>query len=175
VATRHLHPEQQGGRAPDLPRETILRELRHEDLEPALEIERRVFSNPWGAAAFRSFLRPGPSFSRVAVVEDRLAGYALGWCAGGQAELMNLAVDPRWRRVSIGSSLLRWTLETCASRGASEIFLEVRVSNAAAQRLYRRHGFEPCGRRRHYYTNPREDAVVLRAPLPPEGGGAAGA
>jgi ribosomal-protein-alanine N-acetyltransferase len=128
-------------------------------------LERRAFSTPWDASAFRVFLRPGATFSRAAIAGGRVVGYALGWCAPPQAELMNLAVDEAWRGRSIGSVLLAWALETCGRRGARELFLEVRVSNEVAQRLYRRHGFELRGRRRDYYANPREDALVYRALL----------
>lgn len=141
------------------------RRLRESDLPEVLAIERRVFNTPWGAGAFRVFLTAGFAFSRVALSGGRVVGYALGWCAGREAELMNLAVHPEWQGRSLGSTLLRWTLATCARRGAAEIYLEVRPSNERAQRLYRRHRFELCARRRDYYRNPREDALVLRRAL----------
>jgi ribosomal-protein-alanine N-acetyltransferase len=135
------------------------------DIESLTALERGTFSTPWDPSAFRAFLRPGPAFARVALAGDEVVGYALGWCAPPEAELMNLAVDAGRRGRGIGSALLAWVLETCGRRGARELFLEVRLSNEAAQRLYRRHGFQVCGRRRNYYANPREDALVLRAAL----------
>ena len=151
-------------------RPPTLRPFQERDLPAVLAIERQVFSNPWSEEAFRPFLEDGSAFSQVALVGRELAGYTLGWCVAPEAELSNLAVDPRWQRRSVGCVLLRWTLETCARRGASEVFLEVRASNGPAQRLYRRHGFEELGRRRNYYGNPREDALVYRARI----GGAVG-
>lgn len=151
--------EERTGSSPDV----ALRAFMAGDLGAVTTLERRVFSTPWETDAFRAFLRPGPAFARVAVANGEIVGYALGWCAPPEAELMNLAVDPRCRGRAIGSRLVRWVLVACAGRGAREIFLEVRVSNEAAQRLYLRHGFEVCGRRRDYYADPREDALVYRA------------
>jgi ribosomal-protein-alanine N-acetyltransferase len=165
MATRVRAPEPQEALTP-----VAYRALQPHDLAGVTALERRIFSTPWDETAFGTFLRPGPAFARVAVAGDAIVGYALGWCAPPEAELMNLAVDERWRNRGIGSALLAWTLEACAGRGAREVYLEVRLSNWPAQRLYERHGFEPYGRRRNYYANPREDALVLRArvaPLPP--------
>ncbi|MFN2432202.1 MAG: ribosomal protein S18-alanine N-acetyltransferase [Gemmatimonadota bacterium] len=142
------------------------RELRAGDVPQLVAIERGVFATPWDSQAFDAFLGRGPWFSRVALAGREVVGYALGWCAAGEAELMNLAVAPSHRRRALGADLLRWTLGTCAARGARSVSLEVRASNAAAQRLYRRHGFEAVGRRRGYYQNPREDALLFRARLP---------
>lgn len=175
-----VRPSDRAG-APTVPPGFAFRELAATDLEALIAIERRLFQTPWDEAAFRAFLGGGLAFSQVAVarpghagndasghrgaVEGVVAGYALGWCVGREAELANLAVDTLWQRRSLGSALLAWTLATCARRGAADLFLEVRASNLAAQRLYRAHGFELHARRRGYYANPREDALVMRARL----------
>lgn len=154
-------------------REPAFRELRAGDLEAVGALERRIFPNPWEPEAFEEFLSADSAFSRVALADGVVVGYALGWCAGGEAELMNLAVAPGWRRRSLGGELLAWAMRRCARRGARRIFLEVRASNDAARRLYERHGFRLAGRRRGYYANPREDALVLVAdlrPAPPRAG-----
>lgn len=145
--------------------EVEFRPLRGGDLQDVLAIERRLFSNPWDESAFRIFLRDGPSFSRVALIAGEPAGYALGWCGRGEAELMNLAVDSRRQGLGIGSLLIAWALAECARRRADEMFLEVRASNERARHLYELHGFRQCGRRRGYYSNPSEDALILRASL----------
>lgn len=107
------------------------------------------------------------TFSRVALVGGEVVGYVVGWCAAGEAELMNLAVAPGWRRRSLGAELLDWAMRRCGRLGARRMFLEVRASNEKARRLYERHGFRQAGRRRGYYANPREDALVLAADLAP--------
>src|SRR5580704_15850431 len=80
---------------------------------------------------------------------------------------MTMAVTPsRWGQ-GIGSALLRALLSEAASRGCAEVFLEVRVDNPRAQRLYRRHGFADAGLRRGYYQPSGTDALVMRRPLDP--------
>jgi ribosomal-protein-alanine N-acetyltransferase len=142
-----------------------LREFRESDLIEVVAIERRLFANPWPAASFRRFLNDTAALARVAIVEGTLVGYAFGWCVGEEAELGNLAVDPAWQRRSIASSLLEWFLEACRRRGVQAVFLDVRASNEPAKRLYQLHGFHEFGRRRFYYSKPREDALIYRAIL----------
>jgi ribosomal-protein-alanine N-acetyltransferase len=88
-----------------------------------------------------------------------------------EAELANLAVDPSRRGTGVGAALLQAFLERVeAEPPLPAVYLEVRASNAAAQRLYARAGFVPAGVRRDYYERPREDALVLRRPPGPVGG-----
>lgn len=91
----------------------------------------------------------------VAEREGTIAGFAV-WRAlpGGEAELLNLAVDPGLRRRGIATLLLE-------AAPAPRVWLEVRASNAAAIALYSKLGFRPCGRRRAYYTQPVEDAILM--------------
>jgi ribosomal-protein-alanine N-acetyltransferase len=84
--------------------------------------------------------------------------------------VLNLAVAPELRRQGIGRMLLRAGLAAFAARGAEEVFLEVRQSNAAAQQLYQELGFQAVGLRRGYYRNPRESALVLRLGLTADAG-----
>ena len=145
--------------------EVRLRRLRPDDLPEVLRIERASFSVPWSETTFRNlFLHPDADLL-AAEVADRLAGYAIVWTVGDQAELGNVAVAPEARRQGIGERLVRAALAAARRRGAREMFLEVRESNVGAQALYRRCGFEVVGRRRRYYTHPTEDALVMRRPL----------
>jgi len=83
----------------------------------------------------------------------------------GTGEVLNLAIDPNRRRQGIARALLDEGLEELGSRGATEVFLEVRESNRPAQLLYKDAGFRPVGMRAKYYRNPSEDALVLRLGL----------
>jgi ribosomal-protein-alanine N-acetyltransferase len=105
----------------------------------------------------------------VAEVDQVVVGYLVAREAGGSGEILNLAVDPSFRRGGIGRALLDAGLAALRRRGAEEIFLEVRESNFAAQALYLGAGFRPVGQRAGYYRNPLEDALVLR--LGPTPGG----
>jgi ribosomal-protein-alanine N-acetyltransferase len=126
-------------------------------------LERRCFSDPWSERSFGEALVVSSTFVLVAEgVRGGVAGYFVGHVAVGSAEVLNLAVAPEARRRGLGRELLEAGLLELAARGADEVFLEVRESNLAAQALYRDYGFVEVGRRRDYYTRPRESALVLR-------------
>jgi ribosomal-protein-alanine N-acetyltransferase len=128
-------------------------------------IERQAFGDPWSEASFRESLGAAWSFGLVAEEEDRIVGYLIAREAVGTGEILNLAVDPSYRRSGIARALLDAGLAVLRQRAVDEVFLEVRVSNEAAQALYRGAEFRPVGRRRAYYRNPVEDALVLRRAL----------
>ena len=128
-------------------------------------IERRAFGDPWSEASFRESLAAAWSFGLVAEQEGDVVGYLIAREAAGTGEILNLAVDPPYRRGGIARALLDAGLAVLRQRAVQEVFLEVRVSNEAAQELYRGAGFRVVGRRRAYYRNPVEDALVLRRPL----------
>jgi [ribosomal protein S18]-alanine N-acetyltransferase len=95
----------------------------------------------------------------VAVWDSQIAGFLVSREVGqGEREILNMAVDPSRRRLGIGGMLVRNEL----ARSAGAWFLEVRESNAAAINLYKSLGFSPSGRRKEYYQNPIEAAIVMR-------------
>ncbi|MGK7313567.1 MAG: ribosomal protein S18-alanine N-acetyltransferase [Candidatus Longimicrobiales bacterium M2_2A_002] len=140
----------------------VIRPMEPGDLDAVLAIERTSFAVPWTPSTFRSLLKRHGSGLWVAVAGGRVAGYAVVWAVLDQAELGNVAVAAGHRRQGIASRLVDTVVEWLRERGVRELFLEVRESNEAAQRLYAAHGFERVGRRKGYYTRPREDALVLR-------------
>lgn len=139
----------------------------HRDLRAVAAIERVVFPDPWSHGMFVAHLRYGPPemFVIAEGADGELLGYALTRTVLDEAELLNIAVAPAARRRGIGVALLRAAMETCRAAGAEWMLLEVREANVAARALYERHGFTPVGRRAGYYHSPREDAIVMRAPL----------
>ena len=76
-------------------------------------------------------------------------------------EIVNVAVDPAFRREHLGSRLLEAVLQEARAQGAKQIFLEVREGNAPARGLYEKYGFRPIARRKHYYDHPVENAIVM--------------
>jgi len=98
----------------------------------------------------------------VAELEDRIVGYAACWTVIDQSELGNVAVVPDARGRGVGGALVETVIERVKERGAHELFLEVRESNGVAQSIYRNRGFTVVGRRRSYYAQPTEDALVMR-------------
>jgi ribosomal-protein-alanine N-acetyltransferase len=154
-----------------------LRGMISADLPAVLDLERELFSDDaWTREMFASELggRSSGRYYLVAEEDGQVAGYA-GLLApvsrqarrgpGAQADVLTMAVAPsRWGQ-GIGSALLEALLAEAAHRGCAEVFLEVRVDNPRAQRLYRRHGFADAGLRRGYYQPSGTDALVMRRPV----------
>jgi ribosomal-protein-alanine N-acetyltransferase len=134
------------------------------DLGAIAEIEAVSFPDPWSYHMFRAHL--GDLFM-VAEDGDTPGGYLVGMVVGAEAEILNVAVAPMHRGRGIGRALVTAALDACETRGVQSVYLEVRVSNVAARRLYAGSGFREMGRRRGYYDHPREDAVVMRRDLGP--------
>jgi [ribosomal protein S18]-alanine N-acetyltransferase len=145
--------------------DTRIRLLRGTDLPRVIEIEEQCFSTPWRESTFRSLLRRLDTDMIGAVQGERLVGYAVAWTVVDQSELGNVAVAPEARGTGIGRLLVRAMVERLRYRGTAECFLEVRESNQVAQALYRSYGFELVGHRRAYYSDPTEDALVMRLRL----------
>jgi [ribosomal protein S18]-alanine N-acetyltransferase len=143
-----------------------IRRMTAADLPAVLAIEAESFTMPWSEATYEGLLRRSDADLFLAEGEGEVLGYAALWAVLDQGELGNLAVAPARRGRGVGTRLLRTVFQYARERGVRELYLEVRVSNTAAQRLYARHGFEVVGRRRGYYAEPPEDALVLRRLLP---------
>ncbi|HEY8552262.1 MAG TPA: ribosomal protein S18-alanine N-acetyltransferase [Thermaerobacter sp.] len=141
------------------------------DLPGVLAIERRSFPTPWSERAFVSELRDNLYADYIVARHDgRVVGYAGMWCILDEAHVTTIAVDPEFRGRGVGDRLLTALEERALRYGCRRMTLEVRVSNHVAQRLYRRHGFRPCGIRRGYYVDNGEDAIVMwRDRLDPPG------
>ncbi len=136
------------------------------DLEAIARIETESYSNPWHPDSFGSLLRRDRARLLVAEVPaGGVVGFAVFWWVMDQAELANLAVENGYRGRGIGGALLDRVLAEAAAVGAGTIFLEVRVSNDDARRLYTGRGFTRISIRRGYYQNPKEDAWILARAL----------
>ena len=136
-----------------------------DDVAAVAELEALAFSTPWRADTFRTLLaRPGAEL-HVIEADGELAGYAVLWCILDQGELANIAVREALRGRGLGGILLDHVLAVARVRGVKRLFLEVRLSNGAATRLYDSRGFKEIGLRKDYYERPREDARVLEKRL----------
>jgi [ribosomal protein S18]-alanine N-acetyltransferase len=146
----------------------VIRRATTADLTDVAAMERVCYPDPWPPSAFASLPdNPRVFFAVMRDVRNRLAGYAIAWHVLDEGELANLAVAPDVRRQGIASALLSAVIDDAATRGTSQIFLEVRESNAAARALYSARGFDEVGRRKGYYRLPVEDALILRRTLTP--------
>jgi ribosomal-protein-alanine N-acetyltransferase len=137
-----------------------IRQLSYSDLPAVISIERRSFPTPWSLAMFVLELSK-PSGICLAAVDDRgrLAGYLVCSRYDTVWHLMNVAVDPDSRRQGIATRLINHLFEE--GGGASPYTLEVRVSNREAILMYEQFGFRSAGRRRGYYHDNGEDAVIM--------------
>jgi [ribosomal protein S18]-alanine N-acetyltransferase len=124
-------------------------------------IEQEVFADPWSTQDFRDCVASDAIFL-VGERADKIAGYVVALDAADEGDILNLAVVPGGRRHGLGRALVQHVLEALSSRGARQIYLEVRESNGSARALYTAQGFKEVGRRKEYYRRPVEDAIVLR-------------
>ncbi|MGB0909456.1 MAG: ribosomal protein S18-alanine N-acetyltransferase [Nitrospirales bacterium] len=147
-----------------------------DDLDELESLENRTFSVPWSRKAFEAELN-GNEFSYIYIarggdsigelsstrqsVSPRMVGYICVWVVFEELRFMNIAIEADMRRRGIASKLLRKSLDVGINQGGQRALLEVRVSNEAAQALYMHFGFTSYGSRRHYYTNPNEDAMLM--------------
>ena len=139
-----------------------LRRLEAEDLDAVEAIERESYRTPWSRSMFDAELRKPSSLALGAFgAADVLVGYAFVSRYVDAWHVMNVAVAPDWRRRGIASMLLESLFRATASDDRRGYTLEVRVSNVGAIRLYERLGFRGRGIRRAYYTDNREDALIM--------------
>jgi ribosomal-protein-alanine N-acetyltransferase len=140
-----------------------LRRLQMRDLNAIERIERASYPTPWSRSMFASELAKSSSICLGAfeLDSDELVGYLVISRYVDAWHVMNVAVSPDHRRRGIGTTLLEQLFELTAGRGRRGYTLEVRVSNRDAIALYERLGFKPRGVRRGYYTDNREDALIM--------------
>ena len=141
--------------------EVELRRLELRDLNAIEEIERSSYPTPWSRSMFASELAKPSSLCLGAFEQERLIGYLIISRYVDAWHVMNVAVRPEQRRQGIASLLLNRLFELTADDGRRGYTLEVRVSNRHAIQLYERLGFEGRGIRRGYYTDNREDALIM--------------
>lgn len=158
------------------------------DIQEVMAIERLSFPTPWPRGAYRYEIHRNPRayyfvvrpqeegeaqcgkprwglLARFRSTDQRppVVGYGGYWRSAREAHISTIAVHPRLRRKGIGQLILMAMIEKARSIGADHMTLEVRASNLVAQSLYRKYGFQVVGRRRRYYSDNNEDAVVMAA------------
>ncbi len=125
-------------------------------------METRSFVDPWAPEALEQELTPDRlRLPLVAETSGRVAGYLMAWKIVDQLHLLNIATDPDFRRLGVGTALLRTATELAQNMGLVEITLEVRESNQEARAFYFKHGFAARGRRKSYYVDNGEDAIIM--------------
>ncbi len=161
----------------------VVEPMRMDDVPQVMAIERESFPLPWPERAYRYELNQNQNSHYVVLrpaqrlrparwhkpwmrlwrrdAHSPVLGYGGFWMIAGEAHISTLAVEPAWRRRGLGELLLWSMLKQATLMGAFEATLEVRVSNHAAQNLYRKYYFEVVGQRRRYYQDNNEDAWIM--------------
>lgn len=137
--------------------------MRRRHLRSVLAIEAQVYPRPWSSRLFEDELGRGGRLYLVARVGPTVVGYAGLLMIADDGHVATVAVDPAWQNQGIASRLLAELVRGAIGLGANQLTLEVRVSNLAAQSVYRRFGFAPAGARKAYYGDNGEDALVMWA------------
>lgn len=142
----------------------VLTPMRRRHLRGVLRIEGEVYPHPWSPGLFAGELSmPENRVYVVARIGAMVAGYGGVMVVVDDGHITTLAVDPAWQRQGIATRLLLQLARKAAARGVEQLTLEVRLSNKAAQELYRKFGFAPAGIRRGYYVDNGEDGLVMWA------------
>lgn len=140
---------------------TEIRSMRFSDLEAVVQIEEKLFSQPWSRQGFLDSLQADNTIYLVALADDTVAGYCGLLQVLDEADITNVAVDEAFQRRGIARALLQELFTQAQKRGVTALTLEVRKSNVSALSLYESLGFENCGIRRNFYEKPTEDAVIM--------------
>jgi len=137
-------------------------EMKAEHVPQVAQLEALCFADPWSEMSIASELQSIWSYWVVAMDDDQVVGYVGSQSSCDETDIMNIAVHPDWRRRGIAEGLIDCLIQELKNRGSHALMLEVRVSNDPATALYEKLGFRQVGRRKNYYRNPKEDALILR-------------
>ena len=149
--------------------ELEIRDATSDDLEAIATLEASCFPIPWPLRFFESELRAQGRISRVAVIDDLIAGYLFGMVAFDEMHINKIGIDPAHRRLGIGESLVENALEHARTGRVETVWLELRESNTTARLFYERLGFAREYERKNYYEN-GETALIMLKRLGPANG-----
>lgn len=139
-----------------------IRKMIIKDIPAVVEIEKRCFPIPWTRGAFESELKGNKlAIYLVGLIEGHVVGYGGMWFIIDEGHITNIAVHPDFQGRKIGENITKALINEATVRGIQRVTLEVRKSNVIAQGLYKKLGFLACGIRPGYYSDNREDALIM--------------
>ncbi len=143
-------------------KELTFRLMTVDDIDQVYEIEKLSFTLPWTKESFYHEMENNDyAYYVIAETEDGIVGYCGMWLILDECHVTNIAILPEERGKKYGERLMEEAIKVAKSKGAELMTLEARVSNHAAQNLYRKLGFQNGGIRKRYYTDNLEDAIVM--------------
>ncbi|NIS17922.1 MAG: ribosomal protein S18-alanine N-acetyltransferase [candidate division Zixibacteria bacterium] len=141
--------------------EIVVDPMKLDDLMRVMEIERMCFPDPWPFSAFLSDLENENTITLVAKIDGKVVGFTICHVVAEEMHLMNIAVDPDFRRKKVGHKLIEYLFYSGEQHGCRIMYLDVRKSNSGAISFYNKYGFEVLYERKGYYRKPPEDALVM--------------
>ncbi len=141
-----------------------IKRAKPEDIKRVVEIARESFPDPWSEESFAGELTADGAFY-VAENNGSLDGYIIIRSMGEEYEILDVAVAQSARRDGIGEAMLATAVNFAFESWGKKVWLEVRESNEAALGLYKKYKFKEVGRRKGYYSNPTEDAILMERQL----------
>ncbi|WP_066505781.1 ribosomal protein S18-alanine N-acetyltransferase [Abyssisolibacter fermentans] len=140
----------------------LVRQMNINDIDLVCDIEVKSFSTPWSKNAFVDEIESN-KLSDYLVVEyqGKVVGYGGMWLILDEAHITNIAIHPNFRGKGLGNYIVEGIINRCREKNILKITLEVRESNHTAIALYKKYGFEECGKRLGYYSDTNEDAIIM--------------
>lgn len=139
----------------------IIRSMDSQDIFSVLEVEKRSFTIPWSEEMFRIELQNPNCLYFVAEISNVIVGYVGLWIIVDEGHISSIAVAPSYRRLKIGRALMQNIFDIAQKKQLKGLTLEVRASNIGAIELYKSFGFKTEGRRKAYYSDNQEDALIM--------------
>ena len=139
----------------------VIEEMKVDDIDGVFEVEKNCFEDYWSKDSFKKELSNNLAKYLVAKVDGKVAGYVGIWFVVDEGHITNVAVHEDYRGQKIGDQLIKELVRVCKDNKIVSMTLEVRTSNTVAQNLYRKYGFKMAGIRKEYYSNNKEDAIIM--------------
>lgn len=131
------------------------------DIDGVFEVEKNCFEHHWSKDSFKKELSNENARYIVAKIYDKIVGYVGIWFILDEGHITNVAVHSDYRGKKIGDKLVQALVNLCKENNINSMTLEVRVSNVVAQNLYKKYGFKLAGIRKEYYSDNKEDAMIM--------------
>jgi ribosomal-protein-alanine N-acetyltransferase len=139
----------------------IIEEMKENDIDGVFEVEKNCFEDYWSKDSFKKELSNNLAKYLVAKIDNKVVGYVGIWFVVDEGHITNVAVHEDYRGQKIGDQLIKELVQVCKNNKIISMTLEVRASNVVAQNLYKKYGFKMAGIRKEYYSNNKEDAIIM--------------
>lgn len=139
----------------------VIEMMTSKDIDGVFEVEKNCFEHHWSKDAFSKELKNDVARYIVAKIDGKVVGYVGIWFVMDEGHITNVAVHSDYRGRKIGDELVKELVKLCKENNIVSMTLEVRVSNIVAQNLYKKYGFKLAGIRKEYYSDNKEDAMIM--------------